>query len=233
MTCVIMQPHYLPWTGYFNLIAQADVFVFLDDVQLTKPSWQVRNRILIQGQEHFLTVPTIGRGPSQTIAETEIRDTVPWRRKHLKLLEMNYGKHPFGNDALGLVSGIENNALEHLADLNIYITIQIAQTLGLPPTFFRSSALSKENPTLGPSQRSERLVKICEQLGAHTYLSPIGSKDYLEADAVFTDSSVALKFQDFTPAPYPQLKAPEFVSSLSIFDTLAHLGPEHTLAYIS
>ena len=48
MKCAIMQPHYFPWSGYFNLISKVDNFVFLDDAQFSKDSWQVRNKILIK-----------------------------------------------------------------------------------------------------------------------------------------------------------------------------------------
>ena len=59
MRCVIMQPTYMPWAGYLHLIDQADVFVFLDDVQFEKQSWQNRNRVLVRGAPHWLTVPVL------------------------------------------------------------------------------------------------------------------------------------------------------------------------------
>ena len=71
MRCAIMQPTYLPWAGYFNLISQVDRFVFLDDVQFEKQSWQTRNRILLQGEECLISVPvrktrhTDSRSPDQ------------------------------------------------------------------------------------------------------------------------------------------------------------------------
>ena len=61
MKISIMQPTYLPWSGYFSMIKNADIFVFLDDVQFDKRSWQQRNRILLNKKETFLTVPVISK----------------------------------------------------------------------------------------------------------------------------------------------------------------------------
>ena len=62
MIVSIMQPTYLPWIGYFDLIAKADIFVFLDDVQFSRRSWQQRNRVLLDGKEMMLTIPTKNKG---------------------------------------------------------------------------------------------------------------------------------------------------------------------------
>ena len=92
MKCVVMQPTYLPWTGYFNLIFQSDVFVFLDDVQYERGSWQNRNRILLNGQPHFLTVPSIRTQLSEQIKMVEIDAKKNWRSKHVKTIKQAYGK---------------------------------------------------------------------------------------------------------------------------------------------
>ena len=94
LTCVVMQPTYLPWSGYFNLIAQADVFVFLDDVPFSKGSknaWQNKNRILLQGKEHVLTLPTIRSHLGQSLNEVLVDERSKWRKKHLLTLRQAYG----------------------------------------------------------------------------------------------------------------------------------------------
>lgn len=58
MKCGIMQPTYLPWSGYFNLISSVDIFVFLDDIQFNRRSWQTCNRVLLRGEEYMLSVST-------------------------------------------------------------------------------------------------------------------------------------------------------------------------------
>ena len=83
VTAAIMQPTYLPYLGYFELIAAADVFVFLDDVQLARRSWQSRNRILTASGELMLTVPTKKAPREARLDAIEIDDGQPWRERHL------------------------------------------------------------------------------------------------------------------------------------------------------
>ena len=90
MILAVMQPTYIPWAGYFNLIDAADAFVFLDDVQFARGTWQARNRVLSDGKEHMLTVPTKRVTLQQQIKDVEIQDEDNWRRKHLALLTQNY-----------------------------------------------------------------------------------------------------------------------------------------------
>lgn len=95
MKCVIMQPTFFPWAGYFYLASQADVFVFLDDVQLEKQSWQTRNCILLNGKAAWISVPLIHMGSEQKICEVEVFDQSLWRIKLLRKLAQTYARHPF------------------------------------------------------------------------------------------------------------------------------------------
>lgn len=98
-TLVVMQPTFLPWAGYFNLMAQADDFVFLDDVQLEKQSWQTRNRLAFGGQALWLPVPVRHTHLAQTIAETEVLHASRWRDKLARGFAQNYARHPHLADA--------------------------------------------------------------------------------------------------------------------------------------
>src|SRR5437870_5440085 len=100
MKCVIMQPTYLPWSGYFNLMSQATVFVFLDDVQYERSSWQNRNRVLVNGAPHLITVPALRLSLNQSIRTVQVDDKHPWRSKHISLLEQTYAKHPYASEML-------------------------------------------------------------------------------------------------------------------------------------
>ena len=75
-----MQPTYLPWAGYFNLIAQVDVFVFLDDAQFQKNSWHNRNRILLNHGTHWITVPVNRKALSQTINKSSVDEKQNWKK---------------------------------------------------------------------------------------------------------------------------------------------------------
>ena len=71
MIAAVMQPYLLPYIGYFQLIAAADVFVVYDDVQYMRGGWINRNRILLNGAPHWLTLPVAHSGE----VRTQIRDT--------------------------------------------------------------------------------------------------------------------------------------------------------------
>ena len=88
----VMQPTYLPWIGYFNLIKTSDIFVIYNTVQLTKRSWQVRNRIRTKDGDLYLTVPIkkTNKRDSLKILDAEIDYTEDWQRKHLIPISHSY-----------------------------------------------------------------------------------------------------------------------------------------------
>jgi len=214
-----MQPSYLPWAGYFHLMSEVDYFIFLDDVQLARPSWQTRNRVLLGGLPHWLTVPVRRTHHTfQRIEDTLVDDTHPWRERHRKLIDKAYGAHPHAADLDPLVALVGDREKTKLADLNIAIIRHAATTLGLTPQFLRASALDIQ------ATRSARLIDICRTLGCNEYLSPTGSSAYLAEDRFTEQSDVRLLFQNFAPAPYEQSGTRKFQSHLSILDVLANIG---------
>jgi hypothetical protein len=226
MRCVVMQPTYLPWAGYFNLISQADVFVFLDDVQYEKSSWQNRNRILLHGKDHWITAPALKESLSQHINTIRTENKYDWRKKNYKLLQSAYGKHPHGKDILDILEKILDESIIYLADLNIRLILDFCEKLSLRTEFYRSSELN-----IGGA-RSERLLKMCQFLGCDEYLSPVGSTQYLAEDGAFNNAPVKLIFQKYVPEIYMQKGSDEFIGSLSIVDVVANLGWDKTMEYV-
>jgi len=222
-----MQPTYLPWSGYFNLISQAKDFVFLDDVQFSHQSWQQRNRIIVNGQPHVLSVPvlTSDRGP-QPICEVRVDESKNWRKKHLRTLQQAYAKHPFGKQVTAIVEGVVGKGSDLLMEINIGIIVAFCEAMRIAPRFHRSSELAVTG------DRSDRLLRICRLLNAGTYLSPLGSQGYLEEDGVFASNDIPLVYQHFVPAPYPQRGTAEFVSHMSILDLVANVGFEEGRKYV-
>ena len=225
MRCSIMQPTFLPWAGYFQLIAEADLFVFLDDVQFEKQSWQCRNRVLVAGQPHWVSVPVHAR-LGQPICEIRTDESRHWRKKLLRTLEQAYARHPFRDDALGLVAEVLAEGETSLAEMNMILIERAAEQLLPCPIFVRTSTLDLVG------DRSERLVRICEHFGCDEYCSPAGAAEYLAADQAFEASFVSLRLQAFDPGPYLQQGTTEFVSHLSIFDVVANLGWQHAAEYV-
>lgn len=225
MKVAIMQPTFLPWSGYFHLMAEVDTFVLLDDVQLAKPSWQTRNRILFRGSPHFLTVPTQG-SRNQLICETLLAPE-PFREKHLTFLRHAYARHPFGQEAISLLElAYQIPDIGRLGQLNEALIVEIARRLQVSPRLERASALGAYG------KKSNHLRAILERLGSKEYLSPRGSMGYIEEEGALEAAGISVTYQDFTPSPYLQPGAPEFVSHLSILDVVANLGTQGAADYI-
>jgi hypothetical protein len=223
---VVMQPTYLPWAGYFNLIAQADHFVFLDDVQLEKQSWQTRNRILLNGELHWISIPVRHQCLDQTIMDTDVIDNNVWRNKLVRSFAQNYGRHTFYKDAQGIFNMLLHQSNKKLAGFNETLIRYIANELGIFTQFHRSSELGI------PGVRTARLAAICNHFRVNQYLSPVGSADYLIADRFSDKTSAILSFQKYNPRVYKQIGTAQFISHLSIIDVIANIGLSATKEYI-
>lgn len=224
---VVMQPTFLPWAGFFNLIAQADVFVFLDDVQLEKQSWQTRNKLLFSEDADWISLPIKHSHLKQTIQETRITADHRWLRKTILRFDHAYKKHAHYQDALEIFNLLDKCINMNLSSLNETIILHISDRLELNPIFYRSSNLSING------DRSERLAELCKYFNANKYLSPRGSEKYLTEDKFTAKTSTELRFQEFTPPKYEQKGSSKFISHLSIVDVIANLGWKKTSMYVN
>jgi len=223
-----MQPTYLPWAGYFGLLDYVDVFVFLDDVQFQKSSWQTRNRILFNGQEHLLTVPTRNMSLSTLISDVEIDHRKPWKKKHWKTLTAAYKNAPYAKEVLDLLEPVYSQNIDlNLSELNISIITRIQNFLGINT----ETVLASEIGCGGT--RSDHIIEICNSLGCTKYVSPPSAKDYLSEDQFEMRGDVELSFYSYLPQEYRQLKTDDFVSHLSIVDVIANLGLNESKHYIA
>ena len=213
-----MQPTYLPYLGYFQLIAASDVFVFLDDVQFARRSWQSRNRIQGAGGEVMLTVPVQKHDRDSLLGEIQIAETEPWRDKHMASIRHAYAKRPFLAETLTFLEEVLATR-GGLAELNRSVIQTAAQRLDLTTEFVSASDLGQ------PGQRSDHLLAICRAVGATDYLSPLGSRDYMAEDGVFAAAGFPVAFQGFVEIPYPQGREP-FVPYMAFIDAVANLGWE-------
>jgi hypothetical protein len=227
MKCVILQPSYIPWRGYFDQINRADVFVFYDDVQYDKHGWRNRNQIKTSRGRQWLTIPVHSHAvveKSIPIKQVEIDWTKPWNTSHWKALTFAYGRSPFFRDYTVLLEPFYQRHDVYLADFTIELTIALARTLGIGHTrFIRSSEL------VATGQKTDRLIQMLVQLGAKHYISGPSAKDYIEKEK-FASAGITLEYMDYNYPEYPQLFAP-FDPNLSILDLLFMTGPD-ALHYI-
>jgi hypothetical protein len=216
----IAQPTYLPWLGYFDLLDQVDKFVLLDTVQFEKQSWQQRNRIKSPTGLLWLTVPVVFRGRlGQRIVDVEIREADFWR-DHLRAVQLNYRRAPFFAEYFPSLSELLPSAAAglRLAELNIGLLRWLAQELGIKTPIVRSAELAVDG------KRTHLLAEICSLLGATTYISPLGSADYLLHELpILTSRGVDVVFQHYDHPSYRQL-FPPFQAHASAVDLLLNEG---------
>lgn len=219
-TVVISQPTYLPWLGFFRIMKEADVFVFLDHVQYVRQSWQCRNRIKSPRRWIWLTVPITHAGFCP-IKDTLIDDSEKWQKAHLKTLEMFYQRAPYFKDHHAFFRSVYEKKWKHIAELNIYLIQYLASQLDLSPVFVRSSELNVEG------KRTQMVFDICRKLGASRYVASIGAMEYMKsenASELFGDQ-IQVQFLEYRHPSYPQLFG-EFVPGLAFVDCLFNNGPE-------
>lgn len=218
MIVSIHQPHYLPWTGYFDKADNADVFVLLDTVQYEKNGWQNRNRIKTAQGWMWLTVP-VARKFGESIGETEINNQEHWTKKHRQALLTNYAKAPFFNRYFDYFEEIYAGEWLSLSVLNERMFRHFAVSTGISTEIVTASELG-----YFPDDPNERLASIVAKLGGDVYLAGSGCTSYIREEP-FRERGIRLVFQEYTPVEYPQLFG-AFEPGLAIVDLLFNCGPE-------
>ena len=226
MKIAIMQPTFLPWIGYFKLINQADLFIFLDDVQYSKGSWHNRNRILINNNITWITVPVKKNKLNTNINNTLIDNSKRWKETIISKISSAYQKENLRKNIEFITDLINDIYTQNICELNISLIKAISKKLELKTRFEISSQLNIDLP------RSEKLLKICNIFNATEYISPIGSKEYIENDNKLGNSNINLKYFDYTPKKYMQNNFNEFISHLSIIDLIANIGIKKSIEFI-
>ena len=219
MKLVVLQPSYLPWLGYFDQMHQADTFVFYDDVQYDRDGWRNRNRIRTHDGWQWLTVPVQLKGKfGARIGEVEIDPRRPWSKKHIASLSQSYARAPYVKAHLPALQAILSEPWSKIADLSIRLAEHICRELGIETETLRSSELAVTG------SRNERLVTMCQRLGATHYLSGSAARSYLDV-AMFEQAGVQVEFHDYEHPTYPQVHG-EFIPFLSVVDLMFNCGPD-------
>jgi hypothetical protein len=218
--CVISQPTFLPWLGWFDLVDQADVMVILDDVAFSKQSWQQRNRIRTACGLEFLSVPVRSAGRlGQRIDECEL-DSSKFVRKMIGSLQANYGRAPWSG-FIGDLADVMSRAADSgkLVELNCALIDWIAARLEVKTPMLRAGSLA------AGGHRGEHVASICETLGATDYLSPAGAEAYLLDDrSAFDSRGIAVWLHVYEHPQYTQRHAP-FLPYASSLDLILNEGP--------
>jgi hypothetical protein len=213
----IIQSNYIPWKGYFDLIAAVDEFIIYDDMQYTRRDWRNRNRIKTARGVQWLTVPVKVKGKyHQKIRETEI-DGAAWAQDHWRTLCLNYRRAPHFAAIADWIEPYYRRAHSHLSDLNRALIEAVCGFLGI------RTKLSNSWDYQLMDGKTERLANLCIQAGAAEYISGPAARDYIDPE-VFNAAGIKLTWFDYSGYPeYTQLWG-GFDHGVSILDLLFNCG---------
>lgn len=210
----IMQPYFLPYIGYWQLMNAVDKYVIYDDVNYIKAGWINRNRILVNGQPTYINLPLLGISQNKLINEIQVNHDPKQMAKTLRMVEMAYKKAPYFQQVFPLLEKIlscgKENAAEFIAEsfriINAY--------LGINTELIMSSSIEKDNSLRG----QDKILAICQILGGTEYYNAIGGQELYNFDD-FRQLNMELSFVKTNPITYKQYGG-EFQSSLSILDVM-------------
>ena len=222
----ILQSNYIPWKGYFDMIASVDEFILYDDVQFTKNDWRNRNQIKTSQGVQWLTIP-VGQNIDRRIRDVELLNS-NWQSKHWKTLESNYRRSAHFDEIATLFEPLYmQRQHSYLSILNRELVEIICAYLGIKTKI----SYSWDYDLVGG--KTERLVNLCKQAGGSEYISGPSAKDYVE-EHLFTEQGIKISWFDYAGyTEYPQCWG-DFVHGVSILDLLFNCGKDaaHYMRYV-
>lgn len=216
----IMQPYLFPYLGYFQLVAHVDRFVLYDDVAFIKNGWVNRNRILVDGEAHYITIP-VQAALGRSIRDTPVDHGQLNVRKLRAKVEHAYRRAPYREAALALFDGALEDREAGIGAMAARSVQETARLLRLGTSVVPTSAGYGNSVLKG----ADRVLDLCRREGADEYANAPGGRDLYDA-TTFGKAGVRLLFLRPELPPYPQVGGMGFVPGLSILDVVAHAGPD-------
>lgn len=210
----IMQPYFLPYIGYWQLMNAVDTYVIFDDVNYINRGWINRNRILINGKPAYFNIPMRGASQNKLINEIEVNHDEKLIESSLKTVEIAYKRAPYFSSVFPLISSIMTNKKNVLSEFVTESIKTVRDYLGIETELVISSSLKKNNDLKG----QDKILEICSILGAAEYYNAIGGQE-LYSYSRFKEEGIDLKFLKTDRIKYVQFKN-EFQENLSILDVM-------------
>jgi hypothetical protein len=239
MKIALMQPYFMPYLGYFQLINAVDKFIFFDDAHFIKQGWINRNNILLNKEKHRFCLPIKSISSNKKINETYIAESpINWETALLKKIDYAYHKAPFFEVIYPKIEKIvlsatksrtlagRGSAGHSIADVSINSIEQILDYVGVKKTLIRSAG-RYDNSTL---KLTAKVIDICEKEGASIYVNAVGGQNLFQREC-FKAHNIDLLFIKPKLKMYPHF-APDFVGGLSILDVLMHNNPTEIRAML-
>lgn len=222
MKVAIMQPTYIPWLGYFALMDNVDLFIFLDSVQFSYQSWQHHNQIKTPNGPQKLTIPVLAKskGRRQQLIREVMIDQQNYHlfpEKHIRAIELNYCKSPYFKKYAPEFFNILRQKHVLLSKLTTELIIWIKEQFGISTKIQYSSNMPQHG------HKAELIADLCAQVGATDYYSPQRASAYIGNAENFRTRNITLHYRNFLQFPYPQCHG-EFQPYMSAIDLLFNLG---------
>ena len=219
MIVSIMQPAYLPWLGYFDRIARADLHVVLDHVRIEKRGFTRRNRVRTPEGWGWLSVPVLTKGRSREVGIDELRiaNDSDWARKHRETIRRCYSGAAYFDEYFPTLSGLLDRKWDRLVELCGAVADWQLGAFGIGTPHVLSSSFGLA------STKGELILDLCREVGATTYLSGPFGRDYLVEER-FTEAGIAIVYHDYEHPVYPQRFA-GFEPYMAAIDLLFEHGP--------
>jgi len=211
----IMQPYFLPYIGYWQLIGAVDEFVLYDNIEYTKKGWFNRNRIINNGQDRLITIPIKNESDFLKVNERHLSDNSHQEiQRIIRIIEATYRKSPYFDEAFPIIK----KCLEY-PELNLFKYIfhsieVIGEYIGISTKITLSSSVQIDHSL----KAEEKVLAICRFLNATTYINAIGGRELYNPDQFLTEG-IELKFIKSKDIKYKQFDN-EFVPWLSIIDVM-------------
>ncbi len=207
----IMQPYFMPYLGYWQLIKAVDKYVVYDDVNFIKQGWINRNNLLVEEQKKLFTIILNGATPNKLINEIELKDDFI---KFRKTIGYNYSKAPYFENIMLMLDDIFHYENKNLGEFLFNSINKVCDYLAINTEIILSSEINKNNEL----KSKDKVLHICKLLKANEYYNAIGGQD-LYNKKEFENHGIRLKFLQAELVPYKQFNN-EFISGLSIIDVL-------------
>ena len=222
MKIAIMQPYFLPYIGYWQLMNTVDSFVILDDVNYINRGWINRNRIIHKQNNRYIHLPLLKASQNKHIDEILVNNEEKEINRNVFLIREAYRKAPYYEESFPIVELIYGSKKKFASDYIVNSLEIINEYLSIKTRLCFSSVIEPGRNYAG----EERIIEICQRIGAQEYINPIGGVNLYHKER-FESNGISLGFLKSRLTPYKQFNE-EFVPSLSIIDVLMFCGRERT-----
>jgi hypothetical protein len=222
----IMQPYFLPYIGYFQLINATDAFVLYDNIKYTKKGWINRNRILVNGKDEYITLPLRKDSDHLNVNQRYLAESFHLEKKILRKVGENYRNAPYFSDVFELfeaIIGCKNNNLFNFVHNSLVL---VCEYLGVKRNFFVSSTLHVDHTLKG----EEKVLAICKEMQVDCYINPIGGIKLYSKDS-FINNNMELYFLSSNPFVYPQANR-GFIPNMSILDVMMFNSKDRIMYFL-